>query len=77
MAKRAAPRAEFADPFRSRVATIIGRPARGGQRGQQRVEALDAGVAVAGALLGISVGRPDRVIDIEIGDLGRAGQRRS
>ena len=62
---RAAPRAEFADPFRSRVATITGADDGGGRGGQQRVQSLDPGVAVAGALLGVAVGRPDRVVDID------------
>ncbi len=53
---------------------------RSGQRSRhdrdQRVQALHPGVAEPGALLGVAVGRPDRVIDIDVGDLVGTGQQR-
>jgi len=52
---------------------------RRGRRGddrQQRVQALDPGVAAAGALLGVAVGLAQRVIHIDVGQLVGAGQQR-
>ena len=51
------------------------RRGRGGRDdGQQRVQTLDPGVPVPGALLGIAVGGLDRVVDIDITGLVGAGQ---
>ena len=62
----AAPRAEFAEPFRSRVATITGADDPVDTVAEQRVQAFDAAVAVAGALLGVAERGPHRVVDIDI-----------
>jgi len=50
----------------------------GGQRGQQRVEAADPGVAEPGSLLGVPVDLDDGVVDIEqcISRAGGAGTGR-
>lgn len=47
---------------------------RGRERGQLRVQSPHPGVAVAGALLGVAMGPPDRVVDIEVGDFRGTGQ---
>jgi hypothetical protein len=45
--------------------------------GQQRVEPLDLGVAVTGTLLGVAVGLPHRVVQVQEADLVGTGQQRS
>jgi hypothetical protein len=61
---RAAPRAELVPPYAAGSRQL---PARrwGRDDGDQRVKALDAGVPVPGALLGITVDGLDRVVDID------------
>jgi len=68
-----------------RVGAALAEPGRAdhrsGQRSahdrDQRVQALHPGVAEPGALLGVAVGRPDRVVDIDVGELVRTGQQRA
>jgi hypothetical protein len=66
---RCAPLAETVAPLRSRVAAIYRRRQRCGHGGQQRVQPLDAGVAVTGALLGVAMRLANGLIDVEVGDL--------
>ncbi len=63
---RSAPRALFADPLRQPDGGDHGRGRRRGDDRQQRIEALHAGVAAAGALLGVAVGLLERVVDIDV-----------
>lgn len=68
-----------------RAGRLFAQPGRGdhrpgavcGQCCDQRVQSLDPGVAAAGALLVVSVGLAHRVIDIDVGQFGRAGQQRA
>ena len=50
---------------------------RRGDRRDQRVDALHPGVAVPGSLLGVAVGRADRVIDVEERDHVPGRQQRT
>jgi len=68
-----------------RVRRPLPEPGRGDHRrrrwcrrdGQERIQTLHPGVPVPGALLGVAVGRANRVVDIDEGDLGgRREQRR-
>ena len=63
--------------MRSRVAQITGAERGRGHGREQRVQALRPGVAAAGALLGVAVGLPHGVIDVEVGQLVGAEQQRS
>src|SRR5664280_413766 len=74
---RGAPRAEFVEPFRSRVATITGAASGLLTVAGSAFQALHPGVAVAGALLGVAVRGFHGVVDIDIGDLVRPGQQRA
>jgi hypothetical protein len=72
----AAPRAEFVEPWRSRVAAITGAASRGRHNREQRVDALDPGVAAPSALLGVAVGLAHGVVDIDEHQLIGAGEQR-
>src|SRR5664280_1373987 len=74
---RGAPRAEFVEPFRSRVATITGAASGLLTVASSAFQALHPGVAVAGALLGVAVRGLNGVVDIDIGDPVRPGQQRA
>src|SRR5660398_224464 len=74
---RGAPRAEFVEPFRSRVATITGAAKGLLTVASSAFQALHPGVAVAGALLGVAVRGFHGVVDIDIGDPVRPGQQRA
>jgi len=70
---RAAPRALFAEPLRSRVPTFSG-AANG--LDTVAISAFHPGVAVPGALLGVAVRRLDGVIDVDERQHIGAGQHR-
>src|SRR5450759_106862 len=74
---RGAPRAEFVEPFRSRVATITGAASGLLTVASSAFKALHPGVAVAGALLGVAVRGFHGVVDIDIGDPVRPRQQRA
>jgi hypothetical protein len=67
-----APYTLFVERLRRRAAAITGTR----HDHQQRVQTLGAGVAAAGALLGVAVGLPDRVIDVDVGQFVGTGQQR-
>ena len=69
---RFAPRGDPHDPLRSRCATTTGADPRGGDGGEQRVQAAHPGVAEPGALLGVPVDLDDRVVDIDQHPTARA-----
>src|SRR5512144_415310 len=73
---RAAPRAEFADPFRSRVAAITGADDGVEAVARNAFKPFTPGVPVPGALLGVTVGLADRVIDVDERDIGGRREQR-
>ena len=50
---------------------------RGADGGEQRVEALQAALALPGCLLGVAVGALHGVVDVEVADLVRAAEQRA